>query len=125
MKRFLALYISVFVFGVSINAQIDNRIKYVHQNIFLGTNSSIIHFNSDFGETYQSTKYFDSPIINPEPFLAVAFKLYGENLSIENISVSIKSNVSNEWLSFEYDDDVENINGELSSGLVFLDSKTE
>jgi len=127
MMRFLVLYLSVFVlvFTSTINAQIDNRINYKHQEFILEADSQIHQIKSENSITYLATKYFDSPIKNPQPFLAVAFKLYGDGLFPNDISVQIKSDISDEWITFNYDDDVENLYGELSSGLVFLDSKTK
>ena len=123
--RYFAIFIYIFAIANSVIAQSNYDIKYEHQEFIFAGNKFIVQSKSDNRTTYQVTKYFNSPIVNPEPFLAVAFKLYGENLSVVDISVNIKSDVSDDWISFDYDDDVESITGELSSGIVFLDSKTK
>lgn len=64
-------------------------------------------------------------IKNPEPFLGIAFKLYGYGLKEENIFVEFKSDFDDEWILFEFDDDVENPDGELTSGLQFFNKSTK
>ncbi len=124
MKKYIPIIFYIFVFSIYSTAQVDNKIKYEHQDFTLGTNSFIKQVNAGNITTYESNKYFDSPIKNPQPFLATAFKIYGSEQTSEDIIVQVRTNISTGWIEFDYDEDIENINGELSSGLLYLDSKT-
>lgn len=72
-----------------------------------------------------SSEAITIPISKSEPFIGIAFKIWGNDLYEENIIIQIKSDTENKWIDFEVDDDVENLSGELTSGLQFFDKNTK
>lgn len=121
MKYFLVGVLACLPFMIKAQPQ---DIAFEQSEIRITDNNYIESATSANGSFTISSKEFRIPITNPDPFLGVAFKLYGEELSENDIVVYVKSDVDNDWVQFEFDDDVENLSGELTSGLQFFDKLT-
>lgn len=118
------LLIGVLLFSpLFINAQ-PQDIRYQQLEIRISDDSYIENEIVTNGLNTINSKEFRIPITDPDPFLGVAFRIYGNNLSEENILVEVRSDFENEWIQFGFDDDVENLEGELTSGLQFFDKST-
>ena len=118
------LYLLIVVLFCSISySQTD---KIVFRQLQLEIDDQSILENIDITDRLSviTSKSINIPIENAEPFIGIAFKIWGNNLTEENISVQVKPDIENEWKDFEFDDDVENLSGELTSGLQFFDKST-
>jgi hypothetical protein len=122
MKYFLVVVLACLPFMIKIQPQ---DITFEQSEIRITDDNYIESATSANGSFTISSREFRIPITNSDPFLGVAFKLYGEELSENDIVVYVKSDVDNNWVQFEFDDDVENLSGELTSGLQFFDKSTK
>lgn len=118
------LLIGLFLLPAFVIKAQPQDITFEQSEISITDDNYIESATSDNGTNTIFSREFRIPITNPDPFLGIAFKLYGNNLSEENILVDIRSDVNSEWIQFEFDDDVENLSGELTSGLQFFDKLT-
>jgi hypothetical protein len=121
IKYYLIGLFVLFTFVITAQSQ-DISFKQAEIGLTDDKNIENVIIMDDFSSI--TSKEFRIPITNPDPFLGVAFKLYGNNLSEENIIIEVRSDFENEWIQFGFDDDVENLEGELTSGLQFFDKNS-
>jgi len=118
MKYYLIGLFVLFTFVIVAQSQ---DITFEQAEISVTDDNNIENVIVRNGFSTITSKELRIPITNPDPFLGVAFKLYGKNLSEEKILIEVRSDFNNNWIKFEFDDDVENLSGELTSGLQFFD----
>jgi len=118
------LYLLIVVLFCSISYSQTDEIVFKQLQLEIDDQSILEIINISNRLSVITSRAINIPIGSPEPFIGIAFKIWGNNLTEESISVQVKSDKENEWIDFAFDDDVENLSGELTSGLQFFDKST-
>jgi hypothetical protein len=119
------LYLLIVVLFCSISYSQTDEIVFKQLQLEIDDQSILENIDISNRLSVIISRAINIPIGNPEPFIGIAFKIWGNNLTEESISVQVKSDKENEWIDFAFDDDVENLSGELTSGLQFFDKSTK
>ena len=119
------LYLLIVVLFCSISYSQTDEIVFKQLQLEIDDQSILENIDISNRLSVITSRAINIPIGNPEPFIGIAFKIWGNNLTEESISVQVKSDKENEWIDFAFDDDVENLSGELTSGLQFFDKSTK
>lgn len=135
MKSVLFLFLVLASLNISFSQSIENKeysisfteqINYNSKNNLTNTSTSL-KLEGVHGE-FESLPII-SPIENPEPFLAVSYKIYSSKLEEENFNIYFRTSYDNknwnEWNLLEVDHHGEPLENEFSGALQFFEKETK